>query len=429
MRSAERRLNEARQALEDTEWEAGIGDDSGDPSPSESKEVQGSQDEPSKETNSSPETQYAGYQGENDTTPADDKPTKPNSTVTDESRALERLETYVLKYRQSYNIAVKRYRASEDDDERKQRKAIVKETQGKLREAMQALSAASGLRGVSQMVKNEGKVQRGLGKGKGRILDDVNENCWPAAEKEASVKKKLDKWKGRAANVGGQVEEPKRTKEGQEEEGQHLQKVPMEISPSVQEPIYEILMDENVVENGGNVNPSLQNRNFGDQRLSSINRSAIERRDKKLIKETLIEAKWAQVLPLASSLQLPSNATAEPNKAIEHCKIKYAAVAESSSEASLNHEGKQVKMKETDRVKKKKVKALMSEDEAGEQASKAKDVSKEVRCSATKPFSDMKEVEATASMPKHKGSPHLKTSPPLPSVDYRSPWCPSSDCL
>lgn len=57
MRSAERRLNETRQALEDTEWEAGIGDDSGDPSPNESKEVRGSQDEPSKETNSSPETQ------------------------------------------------------------------------------------------------------------------------------------------------------------------------------------------------------------------------------------------------------------------------------------------------------------------------------------------------------------------------------------
>lgn len=280
------------------------------------------------------------------------------------------------------------------------------------------------------MVKNEGKVQRGLDKGNGRILDDANENRWPAAEKEASVKKKLDKWKGRAANVGGQVEEPKkRTKEDQEEVGQHLQKVPMEISPSAQEPIYEILMDENVVENGGNVNPSLQNRNFGDQRFSNINRSAIERRDKKLIKETLIEAKWAQVLRLASSPQLPSNATAEPNKAIVHCKIKYAAVAESSTEASLNQEGKQVKMEETDRVKKKKVKALMSEDEAGEQASKAKDVSKEVRCSATKPFSDMKEVEATASMPKHKGSPHLKTSPPLPSVDYRSPWCPSSDCL
>lgn len=295
---------------------------------------------------------------------------------------------------------------------------------------MQALNTASGLRGVSQMVKNEGKVQRGLDKGNGRILDDANENRWPAAEKEASVKKKLDKWKGRAANVGGQVEEPKkRTKEDQEEEGQHLQKVPMEISPSAQEPIYEILMDENVVENGGNVNPSLQNRNFGDQRFSNINRSAIERRDKKLIKETLIEAKWAQVLRLASSPQLPSNATAEPNKAIVHCKIKYAAVAESSTEASLNQEGKQVKMEETDRVKKKKVKALMSEDEAGEQASKAKDISKEVRCSATKPFSDMKEVEATASMPKHKGSPHLKTSPPLPSVDYRSPWCPSSDCL
>lgn len=57
VRSAERRLNETRQALEDTEWEAGIGDDSGDPSPNESKEVRGSQDEPSKETNSSPETQ------------------------------------------------------------------------------------------------------------------------------------------------------------------------------------------------------------------------------------------------------------------------------------------------------------------------------------------------------------------------------------
>lgn len=156
---------------------------------------------------------------------------------------------------------------------------------------MQALNTARGLRGVSQMVKNEGKVQRGLDKGNGRILDDANENRWPAAEKEASVKKKLDKWKGRAANVGGQVEEPKkRTKEDQEEVGQHLQKVPMEISPSAQEPIYEILMDENVVENGGNVNPSLQNRNFGDQRFSNINRSAIERRDKKLIKETLIEA-------------------------------------------------------------------------------------------------------------------------------------------
>lgn len=50
VQSAERRLNEARQALEDTGWEAGIGDDSGDPSPSESKEVRGSQDEPSKET-------------------------------------------------------------------------------------------------------------------------------------------------------------------------------------------------------------------------------------------------------------------------------------------------------------------------------------------------------------------------------------------
>lgn len=118
---------------------------------------------------------------------------------------------------------------------------------------------------------------------------------------------------------------------------------------------------------------------------------------------------------------MPSNATAEPKKAIEHCTIKYAAVAKSSSEASLNHEGKQGKMKETDSVKKKEVNALMSEDNAGERASKAKDVSKEVQCSATKPFSDMKEVEATTSLPKHKGSPHLKTSTPLPSVDYRSP--------
>lgn len=168
----------------------------------------------------------------------------------------------------------------------------------------------------------------------------------------------------------------------------------MEISPSVQEPIYEILMDENVVENGSNnVNPSLQNRNFGDQRFSNINRSAIERRDKKLIKETLIEAKWAQVLRPASSTQLPSNTTTEPNKAIEHCKIKYAAVAKSSSDASLEHEGKQVKMKEADRVKKKKIKTIMSEDEAGEQASKAKDVSKEAKCSATKPFNDMKQLK------------------------------------
>ncbi|KJE05002.1 hypothetical protein I311_01095 [Cryptococcus gattii NT-10] len=394
VRSAERRLNEARQALEDTEREEGIDDDSSDPSSSESKEVRGSQDEPSKETNSSPETQYAGYQGENDTTLAADNPTKPNSTVTDESRVLERLETYVLKYRQSYNIAVKRSRVSEDDDERKRGKAIVKETQGKLREAMQALSTAKWVRGNLTNSKNEEKVQRGLDKGKGRILDDVNEKGRPAAEKESSVKKKLDKWEGRAINVGGEVEEPKRTKEVQEEEGQHLQKVPMEISPSVQEPIYEILMDENVVENGSNnVNPSLQNRNFGDQRFSNINRSAIERRDKKLIKETLIEAKWAQVLRPASSTQLPSNITTEPNKAIEHCKIKYAAVAKSSSDASLEHEGKQVKMKEADRVKKKKIKTIMSEDEAGEQASKAKDVSKEAKCSATKPFNDMKQLK------------------------------------
>lgn len=394
VRSAERRLNEARQALEDTEREEGIDDDSSDPSSSESKEVRGSQDEPSKETNSSPETQYAGYQGENDTTLAADNPTKPNSTVTDESRVLERLETYVLKYRQSYNIAVKRSRVSEDDDERKRGKAIVKETQGKLREAMQALSTAKWVRGNLTNGKNEEKVQRGLDKGKGRILDDVNEKGRPAAEKESSVKKKLDKWKGRAINVGGEVEEPKRTKEVQEEEGQHLQKVPMEISPSVQEPIYEILMDENVVENGSNnVNPSLQNRNFGDQRFPNINRSAIERRDKKLIKETLIEAKWAQVLRPASSTQLPSNTTTEPNKAIEHCKIKYAAVAKSSSDASLEHEGKQVKMKEADRVKKKKIKTIMSEDEAGEQASKAKDVSKEAKCSATKPFNDMKQLK------------------------------------
>ncbi|KIR78878.1 hypothetical protein I306_04088 [Cryptococcus gattii EJB2] len=394
VRSAERRLNEARQALEDTEREEGIDDDSSDPSSSESKEVRGSQDEPSKETNSSPETQYAGYQGENDTTLAADNPTKPNSTVTDESRVLERLETYVLKYRQSYNIAVKRSRVSEDDDERKRGKAIVKETQGKLREAMQALSTAKWVRGNLTNSKNEEKVQRGLDKGKGRILDDVNEKGRPAAEKESSVKKKLDKWEGRAINVGGEVEEPKRTKEVQEEEGQHLQKVPMEISPSVQEPIYEILMDENVVENGSNnVNPSLQNRNFGDQRFSNINRSAIERRDKKLIKETLIEAKWAQVLRPASSTQLPSNITTEPNKAIEHCKIKYAAFAKSSSDASLEHEGKQVKMKEADRVKKKKIKTIMSEDEAGEQASKAKDVSKEAKCSATKPFNDMKQLK------------------------------------
>lgn len=112
---------------------------------------------------------------------------------------------------------------------------------------------------------------------------------------------------------------------------------------------------------------------------------------------------------------MPSNTTAEPNKAIEHYKIKFAAVAEPSNEASLNHEGKQMKMEETDRVKKKKIKALMFEDEAGEQASKAKDVGNEAKCSATKPFSDMKEVEATASMPKHKGSPHLETSP-LPSI-------------
>lgn len=214
--------------------------------------------------------------------------------------ALERLEAYVLKYRQSYNIIVKRYRASEDDDERKQRKAIVKETQGKLREAMQALSTASGLRGVSQMVKNDGKIQRGLDKGKGRILDDVNANRWPAAEKEASLKKKLDKWKGRAVNVGGQVEEPKRTKEEQEEEGQHLQKVHMEISPSAQEPIYEILMDENVVGNGAmSTHPS----RIATLAINVFRASIVQLSSggiKRLIKETLIEAKWAQVLYLAS---------------------------------------------------------------------------------------------------------------------------------
>lgn len=114
VRSHERRLNEARQALEDTEWEAGIGDDSGDPSPSESKGVRESQDEPSKETNSSPETQYAGYQGENDTTPAADNPTKPKSAVIDESRALEMVKKKKVKALMSEDEAGEQARKAKD---------------------------------------------------------------------------------------------------------------------------------------------------------------------------------------------------------------------------------------------------------------------------------------------------------------------------
>lgn len=224
VRSAERRLKETIRALENTEREAGDDSDSSDRRSSERKEVRSGQDEPLKETNSTLETQHAGHQGKGDTTIAASNTAKstptPYSTAADDSTDLKTLETYVLEYRQNYSRAVKKYKASENDDERNRMKAIAKETEGKLREAMQAIDTAKRDQGSLANGKGEVKVQRrsGKGKGKGRAIDDVQENRRPTAKKKNLVEKKFNKGKHRVINVELKAEEPRRSKENEGEE-------------------------------------------------------------------------------------------------------------------------------------------------------------------------------------------------------------------
>lgn len=427
VRSAERRLKETIRALENTEREAGDDSDSSDRRSSERKEVRSGQDEPLKETNSTLETQHAGHQGKGDTTIAASNTAKstptPYSTAADDSTDLKTLETYVLEYRQNYSRAVKKYKASENDDERNRMKAIAKETEGKLREAMQAIDTAKRDQGSLANGKGEVKVQRrsGKGKGKGRAIDDVQENRRPTAKKKNLVEKKFNKGKHRVINVELKAEEPRRSKENEGEE-QLLPMIPTtQIAHPVQEPAFDVLMDKSVTGNEGKGEPGLPDHVLSDERCSSINHSVIEAavklQDEKPIKEPLVEKKLLEVSPPATSPRLydkslRKNTINERDKAIEHYKIKNPAVAKALNKASSMHEEKLGKMKEADRVKK-EIKALIDDVEANEQASKAKDVSKEAQGPITKQISDKEEAEATAPVPQHEGSAHSKASSPL----------------
>lgn len=431
VRSAERRLKETIRALENTEREAGDDSDSSDRRSSERKEVRSGQDEPLKETNSTLETQHAGHQGKGDTTIAASNAAKstakstptPYSTAADDSTDLKTLETYVLEYRQNYSRAVKKYKASENDDERNRMKAIAKETEGKLREAMQAIDTAKRDQGSLANGKGEVKVQRrsGKGKGKGRAIDDVQENRRPTAKKKNLVEKKFNKGKHRVINVELKAEEPRRSKENEGEE-QLLPMIPTtQIAHPVQEPAFDVLMDKSVTGNEGKGEPGLPDHVLSDERCSSINHSVIEAavklQDEKPIKEPLVEKKLLEVSPPATSPRLydkslRKNTINERDKAIEHYKIKNPAVAKALNKASSMHEEKLGKMKEADRVKK-EIKALIVDVEANEQASKAKDVSKEAQGPITKQISDKEEAEATAPVPQHEGSAHSKASSPL----------------
>lgn len=427
VRSAERRLKETIRALENTEREAGDDSDSSDRRSSERKEVRSGQDEPLKETNSTLETQHAGHQGKGDTTIAASNTAKstptPYSTAADDSTDLKTLETYVLEYRQNYSRAVKKYKASENDDERNRMKAIAKETEGKLREAMQAIDTAKRDQGSLANGKGEVKVQRrsGKGKGKGRAIDDVQENRRPTAKKKKLVEKKFNKGKHRVINVELKAEEPRRSKENEGEE-QLLPMIPTtQIAHPVQEPAFDVLMDKSVTGNEGKGEPGLPDHVLSDERCSSINHSVIEAavklQDEKPIKEPLVEKKLLEVSPPATSPRLydkslRKNTINERDKAIEHYKIKNPAVAKALNKASSMHEEKLGKMKEADRVKK-EIKALIDDVEANEQASKAKDVSKEAQGPITKQISDKEEAEATAPVPQHEGSAHSKASSPL----------------
>lgn len=427
VRSAERRLKETIRALENTEREAGDDSDSSDRRSSERKEVRSGQDEPLKETNSTLETQHAGHQGKGDTTIAASNTAKstptPYSTAADDSTDLKTLETYVLEYRQNYSGAVKKYKASENDDERNRMKAIAKETEGKLREAMQAIDSAKRDQGSLANGKGEVKVQRrsGKGKGKGRAIDDVQENRRPTAKKKNLVEKKFNKGKHRVISVELKAEEPRRSKENEGEE-QLLPMIPTtQIAHPVQEPAFDVLMDRSVTGNEGKGEPGLPDHVLSDERCSSINHSVIEAavklQDEKPIKEPLVEKKLLEVSPPATSPRLydkslRKNTINERDKAIEHHKIKNPAVAKALNKASSMHEEKLGKMKEADRVKK-EIKALIDDVEANEQASKAKDVSKEAQGPITKQISDKEEAEATAPVPQHEGSAHSKASSPL----------------
>lgn len=427
VRSAERRLKETIRALESTEREAGDDSDSSDRRSSERKEVRSGQDEPLKETNSTLETQHAGHQGKGDTTIAASNTAKstptPYSTAADDSTDLKTLETYVLEYRQNYSGAVKKYKASENDDERNRMKAIAKETEGKLREAMQAIDSAKRDQGSLANGKGEVKVQRrsGKGKGKGRAIDDVQENRRPTAKKKNLVEKKFNKGKHRVISVELKAEEPRRSKENEGEE-QLLPMIPTtQIAHPVQEPAFDVLMDKSVTGNEGKGEPGLPDHVLSDERCSSINHSVIEAavklQDEKPIKEPLVEKKLLEVSPPATSPRLydkslRKNTINERDKAIEHHKIKNLAVAKALNKASSMHEEKLGKMKEADRVKK-EIKALIDDVEANEQASKAKDVSKEAQGPITKQISDKEEAEATAPVPQHEGSAHSKASSPL----------------
>lgn len=429
VRSAERRLKETIRALEDTEREAGDDSDSSDRRSSERKEVRSDQDEPLKETNSTLETQHAGHQGKGDTTIAASNIAKSTptsySTAADDSTDLKTLETYVLEYRQNYSGAVKKYEASENDDERNRMKAIAKETEGKLREAMQAIDIAKPDQGSLANGKGEVKVQRrsGKGKGKGRAIDDVQENRRPSAKKKILVEKKFNKGEHRVINAELEAEEPRRNKVNEGEE-QLLQMIPTtQIAHPVQEPVCDVLMDKSVIGNEGKDKPGLPDHVLSDERCSSINHSVVETdvklQDEKPIKETMVEKKLPEVSPPATSprlydKRLRKNTISERDKAIEHYKIKNAAIAKALNEASSMHQEKLGKMKEADRVKK-EIKALMEEVEANEQASKVKDVSKEAKGPITKQISDKEEAEATAPAPQHEGSAHSKASSPLSS--------------
>lgn len=196
-----------------------------------------------------------------------------------------------------------------------------------------------------------------------------------------------------------------------------------QIAHPVQEPVFDVLMDKSVIGNEGKDEPGLPDQVLSDERCSSINHSVVETAvkllDEKPIKEPLVEKKLPEVSPPATSPRLydkhlRKNTISERDKAIEHYKIKNAAIAKALNEASSMHEEKLGKMKEADRVKK-EIKALMEEVEANEQASKVKDVSKEAKGPITKQISDKEEAEATAPAPQHEGSAHSKASSPLSS--------------
>ncbi|OWT35973.1 hypothetical protein C362_06281 [Cryptococcus neoformans Bt1] len=194
-----------------------------------------------------------------------------------------------------------------------------------------------------------------------------------------------------------------------------------QIAHPVQEPAFDVLMDKSVTGNEGKGEPGLPDHVLSDERCSSINHSVIEAavklQDEKPIKEPLVEKKLLEVSPPATSPRLydkslRKNTINERDKAIEHYKIKNPAVAKALNKASSMHEEKLGKMKEADRVKK-EIKALIDDVEANEQASKAKDVSKEAQGPITKQISDKEEAEATAPVPQHEGSAHSKASSPL----------------